>query len=253
MPLFSKNLKYFAEIAVDAVLPPRCIVSGDFVDRQGMITASAWKELRFIAPPFCVSCGTPLSYTLEYGTLCASCAAWPPPFDKARAALVYDDGSKDMILRFKYADQTHAVHSFVPWLLQAGKEFLDMADYIVPVPLHRTRLLKRRYNQAALIAQALCRAEGVSAAYLPEALLRYKKTETQGTMNFRQRRKNVKNAFMVPPAHRTKLQGRNIVLVDDVYTTGATVKECAKVLKKAGAGKIYVLALARVVKDGTDY
>lgn len=158
-----------------------------------------------------------------------------------------------MILRFKHADQIHAVHTFVPWLVQAGKEFLDLADYIVPVPLHRSRLLRRRYNQAALMAQALCKAEGVTASYAPEALLRYKKTETQGTMNFQQRRKNVKNAFIVPPAHRTKLQGRHIVLVDDVYTTGATVKECAKALKKAGAGKVYVLALARVVKDGMDY
>lgn len=249
----SKNLQYFTGLAVDSILPPRCIVSGEFVDRQGMISPTAWKELSFISPPFCACCGMPLIYTVENASLCASCSGQAPSYDKARAALVYNEGSKNMILRFKHADHIHAVHTFVSWLLHAGREFLPDADYIVPVPLHRVRLLRRRYNQAAIMAQALSKAEGVNAAYFPEALLRYKKTASQGYMNFRQRQKNVRNAFMVPPRHMSAIQGKSIVLVDDVYTTGATVKECSKALKKAGAGKVYVLALARVVKDGMDY
>src|SRR5690554_5087129 len=141
--------------AVDAILPPRCLVTGDVVDRQGMVAPQVWRGLRFISEPLCKCCGFPFEFAVEGEALCANCLTRPPVFASARAPLVYDDVSREMILKFKHADQTHAVHAFLPWLRRAGAEMLERADVLVPVPLHRFRLLQRRYNQAALIAQAL--------------------------------------------------------------------------------------------------
>lgn len=233
--------------AVDIILPPRCIITGHYVDNQGMISPEAWSELSFITTPFCTACGIPLAFEVAKGTICASCAQTAPPFDKARSALIYNDDSKSIILRFKHADQTHAVHSFTPWLMRAGHEFMDDSEIIVPVPLHRYRLLKRRYNQAALIGHALARQTGISC--IPDMLCRQRPTPSQGHLKFGERRKNVKNAFAVNPYHKQALKGRSVLLIDDVYTTGATIKECTKTLKKNGAGKVYVLTLARVVRS----
>jgi ComF family protein len=235
-----------AQRCLNLLLPPRCIVTGRIVDRQGVISHEAWQALSFIGAPLCACCGMPFSFAAEAGQRCGSCLAQLPYYEKARTALVYDDASREMILRFKHADSLHAVHSFVPWLQRAGAEILNDADVIVPVPLHRWRLWKRRYNQAAVLAQALGRAHAI--AFMPDALIRTRATPPQGHMNAGERRKNVRNAFAVNPRRSDALKGRRIALIDDVLTTGSTAEECAKTLKKAGAASVSVLALARVVR-----
>jgi len=232
---------------IDMVLPPRCVITGQAVDIQGMISPEAWKDLGFISDPFCVSCGMPLEFEVEKNSACVSCISEPPAFDTARSALIYNDVSKSIILRFKHADQIHIVHSFTPWLKRAGEEMLAGADILVPVPLHRYRLLRRRYNQAALITRALSTSTGITC--LPDAMLRKRATPSQGHLRYGERQKNVHNAFAVNTKHALKLAGKTIVLVDDVYTTGATVKECAKTLLRAGVAKVHVLTLARVVRS----
>lgn len=232
--------------AVDIVLPPRCVVSGEVVDRQGAVSAKVWRDLHFVAAPYCDCCGYPFNFEVNDKTLCATCLSEEQPFDAARAALVYDDISRDMVLKFKHGDKTHAVHAFIPWLKRAGSSMLSDADFIVPVPLHRWRLLKRRYNQAALIALYLARE--TAAEYAPDILLRQKATVTQGHLSVKDRAQNVKNAFVISPKAAARMKDKNIVLVDDVYTTGATIRECCKVLRKAGAARIDVLTVARVVR-----
>ena len=247
-----QNLQYWESVknrvgqAVDIVLPPRCVVSGEIVDRQGAVSAKVWRDLHFVAAPICDCCGYPFGFEVADKTLCASCLSDPPPFKSARAALVYDDTSRDMILKFKHGDKTHAVHAFISWLKRAGAEMLPDADLIIPVPLHRWRLLKRRYNQAALIALYLARQ--TNALYAPDILLRQKATQTQGHLSVKDRAQNVKNAFVIPEKGIAALKDKKVVLVDDVYTTGATINECCKVLHKAGAGQIDVLTVARVVR-----
>lgn len=242
-------LTAMAARAVDFVLPPRCPASGEIVDAPGMISPAAWDRLRFIADPLCACCGLPFGFDGGAGVdaLCLACLKERPLFDSARAAVAYDDGSRELILRFKHGDQTHTVQSFIPWLRRAGRDMLAQADALVPVPLHRGRLLKRRYNQAALIAAALAREVG--RPWLPDTLRRTRATEIQGRMNARARLKNVRRAFAVPPQRYTDVAGRRIVLVDDVYTTGATVAECARALRVAGAASVHVLTVARVVRD----
>lgn len=235
--------------AVDTVLPPRCVVTGDPVEVQGMVAPGAWAALDFIARPFCETCGFPFDFDVTgEGALCASCLADPPSYGRARAALKYNDASRDMILGFKHADKTHAVRAFVPWLRRAGAEMLAQADLLVPVPLHPWRLIARRYNQAALMVQMLAQDIGIS--YVLDALLRVRATPSQGHLNAKERFKNVKRAFAIHPSRAGDIKGKIIILVDDVYTTGATAQECAQVLLKGGAAQVHVLTLARVVKAG---
>lgn len=234
---------------IDFILPPRCIVTGEIVDAQGMLSATAWRELNFIAQPQCIRCGIPFEFVEEtdiQDSVCGACMKYPPRYNKARAALVYDDASRDIILGFKHGDQTQSAPCFVPWLNQAGNEFLEAADFLIPVPLHRLRLLKRRFNQSALMVKYL--AENLKIPFILNGLERVRSTPVQGYLHAKDRKKNVKNAFRVPPDIIERIRHKNIVLVDDVYTTGATVDECTKALLKNGAGTVDVLTLARVVK-----
>lgn len=237
--------------AVDTVLPPRCVVTGEIVDRQGTIAPEAWKTLEFIANPMCRQCGFPFEFEAEEGALCVQCLERPPPFETARMALKYNETSRDLVLGFKHADQTHAVRAFIPWLKNAGTEMLEEADFLIPVPLHRWRLLQRRYNQSAIIAHALTKATRVPT--LAEGLKRTRLTPSQGYLKAAERHKNVRRAFAINPRHKKELQGKTVVLIDDVYTTGATVKECTKALLKGGVGRVHVLALARVVREDFRY
>lgn len=233
---------------IDMILPPRCIVSGEIVDQQGMLSPEAWAGLNFIADPQCNRCGFPFDFDdgeINEGNICLGCSKSPPLFNKSRSALVYDDMSRDIILGFKHGDQTESVPSFIPWLMQAGGKIIDKTDYIVPVPLHRFRLIKRRFNQAGLMAQYLSKASHIPVVL--DALVRKRATETQGHLNSNERKKNVKNAFNVHPGYVDEFNGKTILLIDDVYTTGATIQECTKVLLKAGASSVNVLTLARVV------
>ncbi len=241
-----KTLTNSLTAAVDFVLPPRCIVTGEIVGQQGMVAPSVWRDLTFIGKPQCGCCGIPFEFGMAAGTLCVRCIEKRPPYRTARSALVYNDASRAMILRFKHADQLHAVHAFTPWLRRAGAEMLDGADLLVPVPLHPFRLWRRRYNQAALIAQALGKSCGLPV--MPEALKRQRATPSQGYLDYKQRQKNVKNAFAVNHQAVQRLDGRSVVLIDDVYTTGATVKECTRALLAAGAAAVDILTVARVVK-----
>lgn len=236
---------------LDFVLPPRCPVSGDIVDAPGVLTAASWERLRFIADPFCACCGVPFGFDVgaatatATATLCVPCLGDRPPFRAARAALAYDEESRGLILSFKHGDQTQLTQSFIPWLRRAGRDFLVPDAVLVPVPLHRGRLWKRRYNQAGLLAAALARETGLP--WLPHSLRRVRATKPQGSG--KARAANVRNAFAVPDKERAALAGRAVILVDDVFTTGATAVECTRTLLRAGAASVDVLTIARVVRD----
>lgn len=235
-------------IGVDAILPPRCPMSGEIVDEQGMICAEIWAGMEFVSAPYCGTCGIPFDFETEaHEGQCLSCLKTLPPYNSARAALRYNDTSRDMILGFKHGDKTHMAPSFMPWLKRAGEGMLGNADLLIPVPLHPMRLLSRRYNQAGIIAQCLSKETGIK--HLPMALKRTRATVSQGHLKSDERAKNVRKAFAVRKQYESYLNAKNVVLIDDVFTTGATVNECTKVLKKTGAARVDILTLARVVKD----
>ena len=238
----------FAGAALDLLLPPRCLACGAIVDRQGTLCAACWRGIAFVGPPMCACCGLPFEIAAGPGALCGACVASPPVWRRARAALVYDDGSRPLVLGFKHGDRTHAAVPFARWMAHAGAELLAGSDLVVPVPLHPWRLFRRRYNQSALLARAVARHAGV--ALLVDAVVRRRRTPSQGGLNRRQRALNVRGAFRVRRGAVAQVRGRRIVLVDDVLTTGATVTACARALLSAGAASVDVLALARVVRGG---
>lgn len=232
-------------MALDALLPPLCLSCGEVVAEPGSLCPACWESVSFLGDPQCSACGEPFEYEIGTGSLCGRCTQNAPPWGRARAVFRYDDGAKALILRFKHADRIEGAPAFARWMARAGAELLDQCDVIVPVPLHRWRLLARRYNQAALLAQHLSRLSGRSVE--PEALIRLRSTASMGHLKRDERRKNVKNAFILADRLRPAIEGSAVLLVDDVLTTGATVGECARVLLGGGARSVDVLTLGRVV------
>jgi ComF family protein len=240
------GLRTGAIAALDLLLPPRCLACHGAVDRQGALCPACWSALQFLGDPQCVSCGLPFDFDPGEPSRCGGCLRKPPPFERARAALAYDDASRPLLLGFKHADRTHAAPPFGQWLARAGADLLGDAELVVPVPLHRWRLFRRRYNQAALLAIALGRARGVPVE--ADLLVRRRATPSQAGRSRIARQRNVRGAFAVRPGRGAAIAGRRVLLVDDVLTTGATAMECARVLKRAGAAAVDVVTLARVLR-----
>lgn len=229
---------------LDLVLPPRCLACGVTVGAVGTLCPNCWRGITFLGAPRCACCGYPFAFDLGEGGLCGACAAHTPPYDRARAAMRYDDASRHLVLALKHGDRLHLAPALAQWMRRAGAELLGDADWLVPVPLHWTRLFARRYNQAAVLAQALAKTGAPPVA--AECLIRRRRTPSQGRKNAAARRRNVAGAFRV--RRPSEVRGKRIVLIDDVLTTGATVEECARALKRAGAARVDVLALARTVR-----
>jgi ComF family protein len=239
-----RALKAAASLALDQLLPPRCLGCGEAVDAAGRVCVACFQALVFLTPPLCAGCGAPLpAAAVAY---CGACLAAPPPYDRARAALGYNAASRRMLLAFKHGDRTEAARTFAAWMRNAAPELVAEARWVVPVPLHRWRLFARRYNQAALLAYALVERTLV----LPDALVRVRPTPSQGLLSRAGRARNVAGAFRVRRAAGPLLDGAPVLLVDDVMTTGATLEACARALRRAGATRVDALTVARVVRDG---
>ena len=226
---------------LDAVFPPTTL-DGAQRTLSGGLSADAWSRVAFIAEPLCDGCGAPFEY--DAGERCAACLARPRAFARGRAAVLYDDASRDLILKFKHADRTDLARLLAAWVGRAAADLLADADAIAPVPMHGSRLLARRYNQAAEIARPLARQHRI--AYMADALVRARRTESQAGKSGGARRRNVASAFKVRPAQARRVAGRRILLVDDVLTTGATAEACARALLAAGASAVDVAVVARV-------
>lgn len=239
------GLGHIGRQVLDAVLPPQCLGCGAAVDGFGRLCATCWGGIDFLAPPFCAICGYPFDFDIGRDAICGACSGRTPSFRKARAVMRYGAKSRDLVLAFKHGDRIDAAPPYGRWLARAGQTLLADADVLAPVPLHRWRLLRRRYNQSALLAQAAARATGLPVVV--DLLARTRPTRAQRG-SWTARRANVGGAIAVRPRWRAALAGRRVVLVDDVLTTGATVEACARALKRAGAAHVDVLTLARVVR-----
>jgi ComF family protein len=226
--------------ALDLGFPPQAIEGGAAL--VGGLSAVAWSRVKFLDGPVCDGCGAPFAF--DIGSRCAPCLAKPRAFDAARAACLYDEYSREPILKLKHAARTDLALLFARWLSRAARSLIDEADAIAPVPLSPSRLLSRRYNPAAELARPLARM--TELAYLPDALIRRRATETQGGKSGVGRKRNVAGAFEVAPRRAQQVRGRRILLIDDVMTTGSTAEGCARALKAAGAVRVDVAVVARV-------
>lgn len=244
-----RGLATVSAAALNAVLPPQCLSCGEVVARNGQLCASCWETIAFLAPPGCAICGYPFEYDQGPGAICAACHREPPDFDRARAVMRYDEGCRRLLLAFKHADRTEGAVAFGSWLARAGRELIMDAEVIVPVPLHWRRLFARRYNQSALLAQALGRECGLEV--VPDLLRRVKATPPQGRLSAAARRRNLAGAIAARASRVADLEGRRVLLVDDVLTTGATVSACSRALRRAGAAGVDVLVLAHALRPAT--
>ncbi|MDP3368659.1 MAG: ComF family protein [Brevundimonas sp.] len=229
----------------DLLLPPLAHDSPEATASAGL-TPDAWARVAFLEDPVCDGCGA--GFEMDGGPFaaprCAACLARPYAFARARAACVYDEASRGLILKLKHGDHQPFAPLFARWISRSAAPLLETADAVVPVPLHRFRLLSRRFNQAAEISRPLARDAGLE--YLPDALIRRTHTTSQGGKSARGRRLNVRKAFAVSAEGRRRIKGRRILLVDDVLTTGATAEACARALLEAGARAVDLAVVARV-------
>jgi ComF family protein len=233
---------------LNALLPPQCLACEANVDEPGSLCAECFDRFTFITRPHCQVCCLPFeTAVINDDVMCGACLKDRPAYRQARAVFVYRDQGRDLVLKLKHGDRTDAAVHLAKWLIRAGGDVLNGADVLVPVPMHRRRLWLRTYNQAGLLANAVAALSGKSCC--PDALERRKSTKSQGGLDRAARRLNVAGAFAIK--RKENVAGKNVVLIDDVLTTGATADACARTLLRAGASAVDVLVLARVPQPGS--
>ena len=233
--------------ALDLALPQLCPACRETVEGRGLC-ASCWSKLSFITRPYCERLGIPFVYDPGPGILSMEAIADPPSYNRARAAVRFDEISRALVHALKYGDRLDLAPMMGRWVAQAGRELLADADALVPVPLHWRRQWARRFNQSAMLAATISAASGVPIA--AGALKRVKATVQQVGLSRAERGDNIQGAFRVPETGKAAVAGRRLVLVDDVLTSGATVEGCARALLRAGAANVDVLIFARVAEPG---
>lgn len=243
-PLFKTVLRP----ALDYALPPRCPGCGVIVDADDAFCLTCWSGMRFLGAPCCARCGVPFEFDQGAGAECGACLADPPPFDSARSVLAYGDVARAVALRLKYGRRIGLARLIAGQMARHVPALEGSAlerAVIVPVPLHRWRLWWRGFNQSALIARHLARLTALAVDH--HALLRTRRTLPLRGMTPKARAKAVKGAFALAPGHG--LEGRAVLLIDDVHTSGATAAACARALKRGGAASVHLLCWARVLPD----
>lgn len=227
----------------DLIWPPTSLLSDRLVSASGAMEPDLWAELDFLGDPQCACCGFPFATPEGEGSLCGACLAEKPDVDAARSALAYGDHARTLVLALKRSGRRDGLPTFARWMTAAAGPLLQDVDLLAPVPLHWMRLAERRFNQSAWLAQAIGKVSGKPVDLF--ALQRVKRRRSQGGLTARGRHANVSGAFK---ARKDRVNGRVILLVDDVFTTGATLNACARALKRAGARAVYAVTLARVVR-----
>jgi ComF family protein len=231
---------------LDAIFPPRCLACPESVSEQGSLCQPCWEKLHPLAPPFCQSCGVPLTPGTPEDSWCGRCLLNPPPYAKARSAMIYEDTAQHLVARLKYADGTALASAMAKWMVQSFHHHFkesEMPDYVMPIPLHWRRLLWRKYNQSGLLAKEFSLLSGIP--YECSALRRRFFAPRQTGLSRRGRERNIRHQFDCHPRFNDRIKEAHILLVDDVMTTGATLREASQCLLRAGAGRVSALCFAR--------
>jgi ComF family protein len=235
---------------LNTAYPPQCVACRAITAEPATLCARCWREMPFIARPYCERLGTPFAVDIGGALLSPAAIADPPVFNRARSVARFDGAARELVHKLKYGDRQELALAMGSMMATAAADSLAGATVIVPVPLHWTRLWRRRYNQSALIAAQLARLS--PADHCPDLLVRTKATRSLGGLSARERAKMVKGAFAIRPKQQGRVQGRSVVLVDDVYTSGATADACVRALLKAGAADVTIFCWARVLPEALE-
>lgn len=233
---------------VDFALPPRCPACGAIVASDDAFCEPCWSKLRFLGGPACTACGLPFETDRGEDFLCGACLADPPPHDGVRAVVAYGDVARALVLKLKHGRRIGMARTIGRHMARAAAGESDAM--LVPVPLHRWRIWRRGFNQSALLAQEIGRRTGLPVEI--GLIARRRATPMLGGLGRAARARALRGAFMVPSEGKARIEGRTLLLVDDVYTSGATAGACAQALKRAGAARVIVLCWARVLQDHVD-
>lgn len=235
--------------ALHLVLPPRCICCGSAVASDFGLCPDCWADAGFIMGVSCDACGVPLPGQVGEGdhAICDDCMHTQHPWTHGRAAMRYGGSARKMILGLKHGDRLDLVRPLGGWLARSVTDIITPQMIVAPVPLHRTRLLKRKYNQAALLGRGVAKAHGLRL--VPDLLIRYRATPPQEGRSKEARLENIKNSIRINPRYGNILRNMTVLLVDDVMTSGATFTVCATALREAGASEVRIAALARVANN----
>jgi ComF family protein len=230
-----------------AIYPPQCVSCGALVEETGALCGACWQATPFLGGSVCDCCGAPMLGAVAAGDHCDQCLTIARPWSRGRAALAYTDNGRKLVLALKHGDRLDLALPAARWMARAGAAILREGMLAVPVPAHRWRLIRRRYNQAAVLAQALARITPVT--YVPDALVRLRGTPVQEGMGQEARFANLAGAIAPHPRHGARLKGADVLLIDDVMTSGATLAAAADAARAAGAREVSMLVLARVARD----
>jgi ComF family protein len=236
------------QAALHVLYPPQCISCGELVTSDFGLCGLCWRETPFIAGLVCDRCGVPLpGGEAQELAVCDDCMTTARPWGQGRSALVYRDNGRSLVLALKHGDRMDLARPAAGWLFQAARPVIRPGMLVVPVPLHWFRLFRRKYNQAALLSKALAGTAGLD--HCPDVLVRRRTTGTQEGRTRDGRFANMADAFRVPNSRASLVEDREILLVDDVMTSGATFAAATESLFAAGARSVDVVSLARVAKD----
>ncbi|AIL65193.1 ComFC type amidophosphoribosyltransferase [Rickettsiales bacterium Ac37b] len=245
MQLLSYPIVELFQNIAKILFPPVCIICNNITHDIGGLCSECWIKIDFHCNPSCAICSHPFEYDTGKAMLCGHCLTQKPLYKKSYIVFKYSEHSKNIIYKFKYSDQTYLSPYLAKWLFRAAKDILPSIDILVPVPLHKLKLLTRLYNQSLLLAQELsllCKVPTV-----PYILKRRYYKRSQTGLKYKERIHNIKNVLLVPEKYKAQIVGKKIMLIDDVITTSATINECTKLLLAAGASEVYVLALAKTI------
>ncbi|MEP1767292.1 MAG: ComF family protein [Sulfitobacter sp.] len=236
------------QTAVSMIYPPRCITCGVVVESDFGLCGTCWRDTSFLGSMVCDSCGTPLIDGGEGDAHhCDDCMRDPPPWVQGRSALIYKDTGRKLVLALKHGDRQEMARPAGLWMANAMRDKVPRDTIVVPVPLHWTRLLKRRYNQSALLAKVV--AQKMDLTWCPDALVRVKRTASTAGMGREARHQMLENAFKPHTRRGARMAQRPVLLIDDVMASGATLRACTLACLAAGSGPVRVLTLARAVKE----
>jgi len=245
--MFRKKINIIKKLSqkfLNVIFPKTCLICNKIIN-GGNFCVEDWNKLHFLQKPACNICFQPFEFRVDDEMICGKCLQKRPEYFKALAVLNYDETSKILITKFKYFDQINLAKYFAELMFKQAKEILSDVDFIAPIPLHKLRIINRKYNQSALLAKNISTLG--NKKLLLDLLVRTKNNKPQASLNQRMRRKNVVGIFKMKEKYCWEIKGKNILLIDDVITTGATIESCCRVLKNSGVAKIYVLTLTKTM------